>query len=258
MILDKIVENKELELLNDKRIIPLKEMILLSKEKNPRNFEEALKNKPFSVIGEIKKASPSKGVFLDNFNIEKISKIYGESRVNAISVLTEKNFFQGDPLYIEKVKSITNKPVLRKDFIIDEYQIYQSKFIGADGILLIASILKEKLPYFYSLSESIGLHPLIEVHNEEELIIALDSGSNIIGINNRDLSTFKEDISVTKRLIPLIPKGKIIISESSIKSPEDMNYLLKFGVNGFLIGETFIRNIENPSFINSFIEKARN
>lgn len=241
-ILDQIVEKKKLQLEQEKKHISLSEMIELSKEKREiRDFEGALRIDDIAVISEIKKASPSKGVIKEDFDPVKTAIDYEKSPFNAISVLTEKEYFLGDDSFIEKVKAVTTKPVLRKDFIIDEYQIYQSKVIGADCILLIARILKGKLKKFYDLATSLGLHVLIEVHGEEEVKETLETDAVMIGINNRNLETFEVDLGQTEKVMKLIPKDKIVVSESGIRDNKDVEYLKGIGVGAVLVGETLMR-----------------
>ncbi|WP_127836649.1 indole-3-glycerol phosphate synthase TrpC [Clostridium prolinivorans] len=257
MILDEIVEVKKKQLKIEKSERSLDDLIKNIKPRDIRNFEKALNKDSISIIAEIKKASPSKGVIIENFNHKSIAKIYEQIDIDAISVLTEKHFFKGNDKYIKDVKEISSKPVLRKDFIIDEYQIYQALDIGADAILLIAAILPGKLKKFYDLASSLGLHVLIEVHNESELYEALESGGKIIGINNRDLKTFKVSLDNTEKLVKSIPKDKIIVSESGIANAEDVKYLKSFGVNAILVGETFMRNIENRIKIYEFVRACK-
>lgn len=257
MILDEIVEYKMQQLKLEKENIPLDELIEGCNKEIKRDFKKALSKEKISIIAEIKKASPSKGVILEDFDHIKIAKIYEDIDIDAVSVLTEKNFFKGNDLYISEVKKVNSKPILRKDFIIDPYQIYQSKVIGADAILLIVSILKDKLKQYHDLASSLGLQCLVEVHDKEELKIALESGASIIGVNNRNLKDFTEDLKNTERLIKNIPSGILMVSESAIKTPEDIKYLNGLGVNAVLIGETFMRNIENIQKVKSFIAKAK-
>jgi indole-3-glycerol phosphate synthase len=163
----------------------------------------------------------------------------------------------GSDEYIAKVKEVTVKPVLRKDFIIDEYQIFQAKKIGADAILLIVAVLGKELKSFYKLATELGLNCLIEVHNREELEIALEAEAEIIGINNRDLRDFSVDLKTTEKFMKYIPKETVIVSESGIKTSDDILYLKSIGVNTVLIGETFMRNIEDIESIEKFILKAK-
>lgn len=241
-ILEKIVESKKKQLEIEKKEISLKEMIEKSNVKRDiKNFEDAVKTKDISIISEVKKASPSRGVIKEDFDPVKIGRFYEANNYNAISVLTEKEYFLGNDKYIKLVKEVTTKPILRKDFIIDEYQIYQSKVIGADAILLIARILKGKLKKYYDLASSLGLHVLIEIHEEAEIAETLETGARIIGINNRNLETFTVDLKQTQKLIDLLPDEKIIVSESGIKNRKDINFLKKLGVNSVLVGERLMK-----------------
>ncbi|MCM8710139.1 indole-3-glycerol phosphate synthase TrpC [Clostridium sp. SYSU_GA19001] len=257
MILDEIVAVKKKQLEIEKEEKPLENLIKNSKPREIRNFEKALSGREMSIIAEIKKASPSKGVIIENFNHKAIAKVYDEVDIDAISVLTEKYFFKGNDEYIKDVKIIADKPVLRKDFIIEEYQIYQALDIGADAILLIAAILPGKLKRFYDLASSLGLHVLIEVHNESELEEALKSGGRIIGINNRDLKTFHVSLKHTEKLKNLIPKDKIVVSESGISNADDIKYLKSLGVSAILVGETFMRIIKDRTKVNEFVRVCK-
>lgn len=257
MILDEIVAYKELQLKVEKETTPLDKVMESCNKVITRDFKKVLSKSEISIIAEIKKSSPSKGIILENFNHIEIGKIYEDINIDAVSVLTERNFFRGNDRYINEVKKINSKPILRKDFIIDSYQIYQSKAIGADAILLIASILKHKLKEYYDLARRIGLQCLVEVHDEEELKLAIESGCSIIGVNNRNLKDFTEDLKNTERLMKNIPSEILVVSESAIKTPEDIRYLRGLGVNAVLIGETFMRNIENTGKLNEFVKQAK-
>jgi len=249
-ILDKIVENKIIQIEKEKIEKPLQGMINL-KYRIIRDFEEVLRGNSLSIIAEIKKASPSRGLIDPNFDPIKTALNYENYGVDAISVLTEKKYFLGDDKNIRLVKEKTSKPILRKDFIIDKYQIYQSHFLGSDAILLIASVLKDKLKSYFDLATSLGLHCLIEVHNRAEIELALECGSKIIGINNRDLNNFNVDIHTTESLMKYIPKDKIIVAESGVSSISDVKYLKSIGVSAVLIGESFMRN---PHSVKAFLE----
>lgn len=170
--------------------------------------------------------------------------------VRAFSVLTEEDYFKGSDEYLKRIKKSSMTPILRKDFIIDFYQIYEAKVLGADGILLIASVLKDQLGDFYNEAKKFNLQPLVEVHNKEELDLALKYDCDVIGINNRDLKTFNVSLDVTKELKRYIPDDKILVSESGIMSIEDLKTIKDYGVNGVLIGEFFMRNIDNSEFKN--------
>ncbi|WP_143317142.1 indole-3-glycerol phosphate synthase TrpC [Clostridium sp. HBUAS56017] len=254
MILDKICREKY------KRVEERKKLILIDKlyEKAgelisaENNFKNVLGGDNFSIIGEFKKASPSKGIIVPDFDIEKIAHIYSEFKIDAYSVLTEEDFFMGSDEYLKKVKALSDRPILRKDFIIDFYQIYEAKILGASGILLIAAVLGEKLKEFYEECRKFNLYPLVEVHNREELDLALECNSEIVGINNRDLKNFNTTLKTTEDLIKHVPKGKIIISESGMKTISDLQKVKDFGANGALVGEMFMRNIHDEEFKERF------
>ncbi|MDS0524477.1 indole-3-glycerol phosphate synthase TrpC [Clostridium sp. SHJSY1] len=254
MILDKICKQKYERVEYRKKIISIEKLYeksnkLISVE---NNFKKALGGDSFSIIGEYKKASPSKGVIVEDFDIEKIAKMYSELKIDAYSVLTEEDFFRGSDEYLKKVKQLSDRPILRKDFVIDFYQIYEAKTLGASGILLISAILGKDLKKFYDECRKINLYPLVEVHNRKELELALECGSEIIGINNRDLRNFDTTLKTTEDLIKYVPKDKIIISESGMKDIDDLKTVKNLGANGALVGEMFMRNIENQSFKEEF------
>jgi indole-3-glycerol phosphate synthase len=236
------IKRKEVETLKSKR--PITEFIdsrrLL---KGIRPFKEAISSgEGLNLIAEIKKKSPSfKRNFFRKLDINSIANIYKAGGAKAISVLTDKKFFSGNILHINEVKCAIDLPVLRKDFIIDEYQVYESRYFGADAILLIARILSlDQLKSFMHLAKNINMDVIIEVHDENDLEKSLLSGAEIIGINNRDLDTFAVTIENTLRLIPKIPEGIIKISESGISSNEDILSIRKAGLNAVLIGSAFL------------------
>lgn len=247
MMLAKILESVKLQLSQQKTGIPQEELMKkLNSSKVSRNFKHNI-NIPHKInlIAELKKTSPTKAVFRKDFDAVSIARIYQANGANALSVLTEKEFFGGQLEFINEVKNAVSLPILRKDFIIDEYQIYESAVNGADALLLIADILTdEELKRYSLLAKSLGVEPVIEVHTEEDLEKTLSADAQIIGINNRDLHTFKVDMQTTERLIRLIPKGKIIISESGIKTHEDVMFLKSLGVSCVLIGEAFLSSVD--------------
>ncbi|ORX23391.1 indole-3-glycerol phosphate synthase [Thermoanaerobacterium sp. PSU-2] len=258
MILDDIIVKKKKQVEMKKIEKPLDDILKeIKNEKNVRNFKEALRSDDISIIAEIKKASPSKGIILDDFDHTKIAKLYENVDVEAISVLTEKNYFKGDDAYINDVKKITSKPILRKDFIFDEYQIYESKLIGADAVLLIVAVLGDDLKKFYDTAKKIGLDAIVEVHDERELEIALNANVDILGINNRDLKDFRVDLRTTERLIRYVPSGVLLVSESGIKTPDDVKFLKSLGVNAVLIGETLMNIIKNGGKIDDFVIQSK-
>ena len=208
----------------------------------PRPFAKSI-NKPrfISLIAEIKKASPSRGIIRQDFNPCEIAMIYKESGVQAISVLTCQDYFLGDINYIGQINSIVNLPILRKDFIIQPYQIYESRAFGCDALLLISQLLsQDTLSEFIDLAKSLGLDCLVEVHTEKDLKKALKVKATLIGINNRNLKTLQIDFKTTERLYPLIPKERQVVVESGIKSYQDILFLKVLGVGAVLIGEAFM------------------
>lgn len=199
------------------------------------------KKESIGLIAEIKKASPSRGIIRDQFNVEKITREYNSLNVNAISVLTDQQFFQGHNDQLKTVKAIANCPVLRKDFIIDEAQILEAYSIGADIILLIVAILSEKeLTFLINVAKQLGLEVLVEVHTPLEVDIALNSGAEIIGINNRDLDTFTVNLNNALNLAPMIPDGILKIAESGLHTFDDIKRVEQAGFNAVLIGEAFM------------------
>ena len=257
MILDDIVANKRLQLQQEKELKPLKAFFGGTFDTPVRDFKGALNKRNISIIAEVKKASPSKGIIREAFDSTSIASVYQETDMDAVSVLTERRFFQGKDEYVESVKKVNSKPVLRKDFIIDEYQLYQSRAIGADAVLLIAAVLAGDLKSYYEKARELGLFCLVEVHTVEELYIALSSGCDIIGINNRNLKTFNVDLSTTEELIRDIPQGITIVSESGIESAQDVRHLRALGVNAVLIGEAFIRRMDDVKSIRDFVAEAK-
>lgn len=253
MILDDIVATQKIRIEHEKKeknIKVLKQEVLSLPLNEKIFFEESLNDKKFSFICEIKKASPSKGTIVENFPYTDIAKEYEQAGAAAISVLTEPNFFKGSDKILKDVADIVNIPILRKDFIIDEYQIYQAKLIGADAILLICAILDEKiLNKFLNIAKNLKLSCLVETHNEDEIKMALNSEAKIIGINNRDLKTFRVDIKTSLELQKFIPENKILISESGIKTVQDIKILKEAGFNGVLIGESIMLSKNKKQFL---------
>ncbi|MBF4468310.1 MAG: indole-3-glycerol phosphate synthase TrpC [Methanobrevibacter arboriphilus] len=269
MILDEILIATEERLENKKRNMSLEDLKnkLKNKSDNEVNnklnnklnnnsksiklednyFEKYLKEDNISFICEVKRASPSKGIICNEFDYIKIAKEYENAGAAAISVLTEPKFFKGNDTYLSDIVANVNIPVLRKDFIIDEYMIYESKLLGASALLLITSILKpKKLKKYIDLSHSLNIFPLVETHNLNEVEIAINAGAKIIGINNRDLRDFTVDINNTLNLERNIPKNIrnsiVIVSESGIKTPEDIKILNDNNIDSVLIGESLMRS----------------
>lgn len=243
-VLKEIVQKKKESLLLAMQALPEGELKARIKDlPATRSFMQALhKTRQISLIAEIKKASPSKGVIRENFNLEEIAAAYHEADVQAISVLTESHYFAGDILYLNRVKAIAAVPVLRKDFIFEPYQVYESRAFGADAILLISELLsREKIIELAQLAESLGLACLVEVHTARELKKVLKLKAPIIGINNRDLHTLEVDFRTTEDLFALIPKDRTVVVESGIKSYQDVLFLKILGAHACLIGEVFMQ-----------------
>ena len=242
--LEKIITHKR-SLLERKRAFfaSLKKKIKSDKLPQYHIFKKAI-SKPgqLNLIAEIKKASPSQGIICREFDLLLIAQIYFEEGAAAVSILTDEKFFLGKPPYMRQVSENFSLPVLAKDFFIDEVQIYEAFYCGASAILLIVAILTGKeIKHLLRIAAQLDMDCLVEVHDEMELKRALDCGAEIIGINNRDLRTFKVDFQISERLIPQIPKGKIIVSESGIKTHEEVKTLKEIGAHAVLIGETFLR-----------------
>ena len=243
-ILQKIVENTRDNLKVQKTNLSLEEIkSSLAELSLPKsNFKSSISNKNEAIIAEIKKASPSAGVIAEDFNPASKAKDYEAFGASALSILTEEDFFLGSNEYLKAVKKITSLPILRKDFIIDEYQIYESKLIGADCILLIASILSDQqLEEFVAIAKTLELDYLIEVHDENELKRAELFEDALIGVNNRNLKTFEVDLDNSVRLRNLFIKNNVFIAESGIKSRKDVDYLKSNNIQVFLIGESLMK-----------------
>jgi len=243
-ILQKIVTNTKANLIEKKAQLPLEQIKLSLEDLSlPKGkFKDNILNKDEAIIAEIKKASPSAGVIDEDFNPVKKALEYEAFGASALSILTEENFFMGSVNYLKEVKAITSLPILRKDFMIDEYQVYESKLIGADCILLIASILSDQqIEDFIYIAKKLDLDYLIEVHDENELKRVEHFDGALIGVNNRNLKTFEVDLNNSVRLRNLFKQKNIFIAESGIKTREDMNYLKQNNIKVFLIGESLMR-----------------
>jgi len=244
MILDEIVHKTNIrisKLKQNKSINDIKSESELMSVNTNFPFEKALKSNDISFICEVKKASPSKGLISQDFQYLTIAKEYENAGASAISVLTEPDFFLGNNKYLSEISNIVNIPVLRKDFIIDSYQIYESKCIGASAILLICSLLDTNtIKQYISIADSLGLSALVEAHNETEVESAIKAGARIIGINNRNLKTFKVDINNSIRLRSMVPDNILFVSESGIRTPKDIETLRNIKADAVLIGETLM------------------
>ena len=243
-ILNDIVENTRAKLESKKAELPLAEIISKLNELNlPKGaFKESLLNKDQAIIAEIKKASPSAGIISEDFDPIKKAKEYEDFGASALSILTEEDFFQGSSQYLQDVKAITSLPILRKDFMIDEYQIYEAKLIGADCILLITSVLNDdEIQSFVDLAESLELDYLIEVHDLKELERVEHFSNAMIGVNNRNLKTFDVDLNNSINLKKAFNGNNLFVAESGIKSQDDIDTLKAHDIHVFLIGESLMK-----------------
>lgn len=245
MILDKIVEDKKARLPEHKANISENEMRRLaeetirSKEEHP-SFYQALAKPGISIIGEFKKASPSLGRIESKMDLAERIDEYNES-VDAISCLTEERYFNGNVDYLKEIRSMSPLPIIRKDFMIDEYQFYEAKAIGADAVLLIAAILDDaQMRDFYQLTQELRMDALVETHDEREMERALKLDAKIIGINNRDLRDFTIRLETTRQLSAMVPKDKVFVAESGIVGDEDVKFLMECRVDAFLIGRALM------------------
>ena len=242
-ILDKIIAQKRYEIDSRKRKRSLSSIKTAASDSPPvRGFRTALDKRNASVIAEIKKASPSKGLIREDFDPSSIASSYERHGAACLSVLTDEHFFQGSDAALLDARDETRLPVLRKDFIIDEYQIFETRTLPADCLLLIVAALDyAQLDAFHRIGVELGLDVLVEVHDEPELEKAIAIDARLIGINNRDLKTFHTDLGVTERLMSQIPKSAKVVSESGIHSQSDVDRLIACGTNAFLVGEAFMR-----------------
>lgn len=216
-------------------------------------FEKALASEGLSIIAEVKKASPSKGLIAEEFDYLAIAKEYESAGVSAISVLTEPYFFKGSNDYLKEIACEVDIPILRKDFTIDPYMIYEAKLLGASAVLLIVSILSDdELKSYLEIADSLGLSAIVETHDEEEIKRALDAGARIIGVNNRNLKNFTVNINNSIELCRLVPSDVLFISESGIKTKKDTIKLIENDVNAVLIGETLMKSDDKKSLIQEF------
>ena len=246
-ILARIISHKKQEIKDDRQELSLNEIKALANNlPKGRGFVKALQQKTAqnqpAVIAEVKKASPSKGVLRQDFNPVAIALEYQQAGASCISVLTDNRFFQGKNKYLQQVVKATTIPILRKDFIIEPYQVYQAKVIGADCILLIAAVLDfEQMQQLTSIAQSLNMDVLVEVHNQAELTKSLQLDLPMIGINNRNLHDFSTDLNTTIGLLNQIPAEIIVVTESGILQRPDVEFMLANGVNSFLVGEAFIK-----------------
>ena len=259
MILDTLANLSKLRVKNAKASCPLDELksqifdgdkIIRFHSREDFAFEKALKEKGISFICEVKKASPSQGVIAKDFPYIEIAKEYEEAGASAISVLTEPDYFKGSNTYLTEISKEVQIPVLRKDFTVDEYQIYEAKVLGADAVLLICTLLDtDKLKHFITICDELGLSALVEAHTKEEVASALDASARVIGVNNRNLQTFVVDIHNCTTLRELVPREILFVAESGIRTSEDILELSNAGVDAVLIGETLMRSANKKEML---------
>ena len=253
MILDEIAAKTKERISAAKELLPLKEIRAAARDKNPDTgflFEKALAKDGIRFICEVKKASPSKGVIAEEFPYTDIALEYERAGADAISVLTEPFYFQGSNAYLSEIRSKVQIPLLRKDFTVDEYMIYEAKNIGADAILLICAILSEtQLQEYAGIARELGLSALVETHDEREIEMAVKSGAGIIGVNNRNLKDFTVDINNSVRLRKLVPEDILFVSESGMQNRADIARLEQNGTDAVLIGETLMRSADKKEML---------
>ncbi|MCB1759225.1 MAG: indole-3-glycerol phosphate synthase TrpC [Gammaproteobacteria bacterium] len=249
-ILRKIIDRKREEIVSRRSAVPLSQLEQAAAQADPvRGFTAALAERIAhgepAVIAEIKKASPSKGVIRENFDPAEIAASYARGGAACLSVLTDIDFFQGSDAYLRQARAACRLPVLRKEFIVDPYQVYEARALGADCILLIAACLDDAtLGQLHDLARQLGMDVLIEVHDAQELERALPTGNRLIGINNRDLRSFEVNLDTTLELLARIPADRIVVTESGIHGAEDVDLMRSHQVHSFLVGEAFMRAVD--------------
>nr|WP_319489005.1 indole-3-glycerol phosphate synthase TrpC [uncultured Caproiciproducens sp.] len=254
MILDTIAHSTRIRVEEEKKRVPfeaLKEKAFSLKIDTPFLFEKALQERELSFICEVKKASPSKGVIAADFPYLQIAQEYETAGASAISVLTEPAFFQGNNTYLSEIKQAVHVPVLRKDFTVDDYQIYEAKTLGADAVLLICSLLDaDILSKYIAVCDQLGMSALVEAHTADEVHSALQAGARVIGVNNRNLKTFEVDFHTCIRLRRLVPQNIVFVAESGIQTAQDVALLKEAGVHAVLVGETLMRSKDKKAELN--------
>ncbi|MBR4758389.1 MAG: indole-3-glycerol phosphate synthase TrpC [Bacteroidaceae bacterium] len=257
-ILEEIVAWKRIEVEEQKKVLPPRQLYAkvesLMTSLNRRSMRQSLADSPYGIIAEFKRKSPSKGWIHPDVEPEDVVPEYARNGASALSILTDEKYFGGQAAFIGRMRPLVTTPILRKDFIIDEYQIFQARLIGADAILLIAADLsQETCKSMIALAHELGLEVLLEMHSEEELAYA-ELDADMIGINNRNLGTFHTDVENSFRLAELLPKDKLKVSESGISNPDTIRQLRQAGFQGFLIGETFMKETDPGLALKNFIE----
>lgn len=255
MILDEIALRTKMRVEDQKRRVPLSELKSMAADCDCETdfpFEKALGGQGLKFICEVKKASPSRGVIAEHFPYVEIAREYEAAGADAISVLTEPFYFQGSGQFLKEIRRAVRLPLLRKDFTVDEYMIYEAKVMGADAVLLICAILEEtQLKEYIRLAADLGLSSLVEAHDEREVRLALSAGARIVGVNNRNLKDFTVDLNNSLRLKSLVPEDVLFVSESGMKTAEDIRKLRENGTDGVLIGETFMRCQDKKAMLRS-------
>lgn len=253
-ILDKILAVKQTEIGDN-----LAEVARCAREADPpRDFVAALRRDTIALIAEVKHASPSKGVLIENFDPVVLGTTYAENDAAAISVLTDAQFFRGSLAYMTQVRAAVSTPVLRKDFIIDPYQVYEARAANADAVLLIVAALADaQLADLHALIGELGMAALVEVHNEPELERALAVGASLIGVNNRDLKTFHEDLGTTGRIAALVPDSVTLVAESAIRSIDDVRKMGELGARAVLVGEGLVKAGDIGAQVRAFSSQPR-
>jgi len=242
--LENILAHKKQEVETRKRQLSEQALIERIEQAKPSiSLANALSNNGLAVIAEIKKASPSAGMIREDFDPGQIAKSYVQAGTNAISVLTDEKYFQGSLHFIEQIRSFVPVPILRKDFIIDPYQVLEARAFGADALLLIvAALYNDQLHNLLNKTHEYGLEALVEVHSADEMKTAIDAGAKVIGINNRNLETFKIDLATTEKLAPLAPEGTVLIGESGLHTKDDIQRMIRAGVDAVLVGTHFMKH----------------
>lgn len=254
MILDKLADSSQKRVERQKEVICLEQMKYISAQIKKKNFEfeKALRGEGIQYICEVKKASPSKGLIAEHFDYLSIAKEYEKAGASAVSVLTEPEYFKGSDEYLSEISRNITLPIIRKDFVIDEYMIYHAHVMGASAVLLICSLLDtERIKRYINICDDLGLSALVEAHDEIEIDSALKAGARVIGVNNRNLKDFTVDLQNCMRLRTLVPENIAFVAESGIKNREDIIALEKSGVNAVLIGETLMRAENKKKMLDS-------
>jgi indole-3-glycerol phosphate synthase len=258
-ILDQILAHKQLEVAARERQRSIIEVHRQAVDVSaPLDFAAALHRPTVALIAEVKKASPSKGVLIENFDPQALARTYAENGAAAISVLADEQFFQGNLAYLDQVRQVATVPILCKEFILDPYQVYEARAHAADAVLLIVMALEDaQLTDLHALIRELRMTALVEVHNEAELERALKIGATLIGVNNRDLRTFQEDLSITGRVAKLIPAGVTLVAESAIRNAEDVRRMGELGAHAVLVGEGLVKSVDIGAQVRAFSSQPR-